>query len=163
MVKELLVSQAVSKIKSAGHDISDEYTTARCIDFLNSAIYQVGSMLIAGNYPPFVKQIMVSAGDSVPRNYMKSCGTYPIRMTDGAVEFIDNNTTGQIRFRYFALPSNVQFESDKLPFDNEAVNEIAVKVAILIALNENEYDLTQDKVIVDMLQQAVVAAMSYQK
>ena len=40
-------SKAVDAIKSAGHDISDEYSRAECIDFLNTAIHEVSGLLIA--------------------------------------------------------------------------------------------------------------------
>ena len=46
---------AISKIKAAGHDISDEYSNERCIEFLNTALQQTSSLLISAQYPALLK------------------------------------------------------------------------------------------------------------
>lgn len=151
------ISDAIIRIKSAGHDISGEYDTVRCIEFLNTSIQQVSSLLIAANYSPLVKVMVVRSGDSIPKNFMKSCGTYPIRMTDGQAELLDDFES--VKFRYFATPDELTESSEKLPFDHAGINEVVVKLAIMIALNESEYELSQDKALFDVLQQAIASGM----
>lgn len=155
----MLVSKAIERIKSAGHDISGEYSNARCIEFINTAIQQVGGFLIAASWPSLIKEVVVSDGDTLPENFMKAAGNYPLRMTDGSVKIIDTDFE-RIRFRYFATPKNVGSETDQLPFNHEGVNEVIVKTAIILALNENEYDVSQDNSIVTALQQAIASGMS---
>lgn len=152
------VSDAITKIKSAGHDISGEYDTVRCIEFLNTSVQQVSSLLIASNYPPLVKVMVVRSGDSIPKNFMKPCGTYPIRMTEGKAELLDDFES--VKFRYFATPDDLTEQSERLPFDHAGINEVVVKLAIMIALNENEYELSQDKALFDALQQAIAGGMA---
>lgn len=152
------VSDVIIRIKSAGHDISGEYDTDRCIEFLNTSIQQVSSLLIAANYPPLVRVLTVRNGDSIPKNFMKACGTYPIRMTEGKAELLDDFES--IRFRYFATPDELTEQSEKLPFDHAGINEVVIKLAIMIALNENEYELAQDKSLFDSLQQAIAGGMT---
>ena len=96
----MLITTAISRIKSAGHDISDEYTNERCIEFLNTAIQQVSSLLISAQYPALVKEIMVHNGESLPTNYMKACGTYPLRMTNNKVTIVDDSESSQVYNNY---------------------------------------------------------------
>ena len=142
--------KAIARIKQETHDISDEYLTERCIQFLNTAIQQVSSLLIAAKYPVLIKEMTIRNGDSIPKNYMNLCGTYPIKMTDGK----------SITIRYFATPDLIEYETDDMPYTHDAINDIIVKTAVLLALNENEYDITQDSNIVEALKQAVSSGMS---
>lgn len=155
----MLVSTAITRIKAAGHDISDEYSKGRCIEFLNNSLQQVASLLISAKWPALVQEMLVHDGDSLPKNYMQAAGTYPLRMTAGRAEIIDGSD--YVRFRYFATPDNLTGEDDaeELPFNHEAINEIIVRGAIILALNENEYELSQDTQLWTALQQAVASAM----
>lgn len=152
------VGDAVTRIKEETHDISNEYSTKRCIQFLNTAIQEVSSLLISAKFPPLVKEITVRNGDSIPTNYMNVCGTYPIKMTNGKA-LITDDAYDSLTFRYFATPELVADETDDLPYTHDAINEVIVKTAVLLALNENEYDITQDSNIVQTLQQAIAAGM----
>lgn len=154
----MLVSAAVSRIKAAGHDISDEYSTEDCIAFLNTAIQRVGSLLIAAQYPPLVQEVLVREGDTLPQNYMKCAGTYPIKMTNNVATIVDD--VEAVTFRYWATPDLIDEETEKLPFSNDAVNDVVLKGAICYALNENEYDITQDSSLMSDLQSAIASAMA---
>lgn len=155
----MLVSTAITRIRAAGHDISDEYSKERCIEFLNNSLQQVASLLISAKWPALVQEMLVHDGDSLPKNYMQAAGTYPLRMTAGRAEIIDDSD--YVRFRYFATPDNLtgEDEAEELPFNHEAINEIIVRGAIILALNENEYELSQDTQLWTALQQAVASAM----
>jgi hypothetical protein len=154
----MLVSTAISRIKSAGHDISDEYTNERCIEFLNTAIQQVSSLLISAQYPALVKEIMVHNGESLPTNYMKACGTYPLRMTNNKVTIVDDSES--VRFRYWSTPELIDENSRELPYTHDAINEVIVRLAAMLALNENEYDIGQDSNLLAQLQQAIASGMA---
>lgn len=151
--------KAIARIKQETHDISDEYSTERCIQFLNTAIQQVSSLLIAAKYPVLIKEMTIRNGDSIPKNYMNLCGTYPIKMTDGKA-IITDDAYKSITIRYFATPDLIEYETDDMPYTHDAINDIIVKTAVLLALNENEYDITQDSNIVEALKQAVSSGMS---
>ena len=153
------VQQAITRIKAATHDISDEYSNERCIEFLNTATQGIGGMLVAAKWPPMVREMQLHDGDSLPENYMHTCGTYPIRITAGAVTFLDNQYE-VLRYRYYANPQFIELESDNMPFDGyPAIQEIVVKSAIILALNENEYDVSQDTAIRQELMQAIAGGM----
>lgn len=151
------VKDAIARLKSATHDISDEYSTDACLEFINTAIQQVASLLIAAKWPVLANETIIRDGDKLPHNYMGACGTYPLRMTENAAVITDGSDS--VRFRYFATPDLVG-ETDNMPFDHEAINSVILRTAILLALNENEYDVSQDSSIVESLKQAVSAGMS---
>lgn len=148
---------AISRIKAAGHDISDEYTKERCIEFLNTALQQTSSLLISAQYPALVKEMLVRNGDKLPQNYMKAAGTYPIRMTAGKAEIIDGSNS--IRFRYWATPDLLDEFTEELPYPHDAINDVVVRAAIILALNENDYDITQDSNLLTALQNSIASAM----
>lgn len=152
------ISTAIARIKAAGHDISDEYTKERCLEFLNTALQQTSSLLISAKYPALVRETTLRQGDTVPENYMQSAGLYPLRMTNGSVEILDDAT--EVRFRYWATPPLLTEDDKELPYQHDAINEVIVKAAIILALNENEYDVSADNSILTALQEAVSAAMS---
>ena len=154
----MLLTTAIKRIKSAGHDISDEYTNEDCISFLNTAIQRVYGLMVGFGHPPIVKEMDLHEDDSLPHNYMKACGTYPMRITNNIVHLLENDGS-YIRFRYFANPEMLNETDEELPFNHDAINEIIMKVAINIALNENEYDISQDTALLQDLQQAIAAGM----
>jgi hypothetical protein len=154
----MLVEKAISRIKSAGHDISNEYSQERCLEFINTAIQQVSALLISAQYPSLIDEITVHNGESLPSNYMKSAGNYPLKMIGNVVSITDGSDT--VRFRYWKTPALVSDTDRELPFNNDAVNEVVVKLAVMLALNENEYDIAQDSNLTSQLQQAIASGMA---
>ena len=154
----MLVSSAIQRIKNRTHDISDEYTPQECIDFLNTAIQRVYGLMIGYGFPPIVKEMDLHEDDSLPHNYMKSCGNYPIRITNNLVHLVDEDIE-YIRFRYFANPELISIETENMPFDHDAINEIILEGASQYALNRNEYDISQDSALLQDLQQAIAVGM----
>ena len=152
-------SKAIDMIKAAGHDISDEYSRAECIDFLNTAIHEVSGLLIAARSPMMVREILLHDGESVPAHYVSSAGQYPMRITGQTVQFVDPALT-EMRFRYFATMPPLEGETGDLPFAHEALNDYVLKVATLYALNRNEYDLTQDRALSDEFRAILTGAVT---
>ena len=79
-------------------------------------------------------------------------------MTAGKAEIVDGSE--YVRFRYFATPALLEGSTNELPYDHDSINEIVVRYAIMLALNENEYDISQDTNLLTDLQNAVAGAMS---
>lgn len=154
----ITVEQAIRRIRAAGHDISDEYSDERCIEFLNNSLQRISALLIQARYPALVEEVMVHDGDTLPKNYVQAAGTYPLRMTAGKAEIVDDSEF--VRFRYFATPALLENSTDDFPYDHDGINEIVVRYAIMLALNENEYDITQDTNLLTDLQNAIAGAMS---
>lgn len=154
----ITVEQAIRRIRAAGHDISDEYSDERCIEFINNSVQRISALLIQARFPALVEEVVVHDGDTLPKNYVQAAGTYPLRMTAGKAEIVDDSEF--VRFRYFATPALLENSTDEFPYDHDAINEIVVRYAIMLALNENEYDITQDTNLLTDLQNAIAGAMS---
>lgn len=153
------VEDAVARLKTATHDISDEYTTEECLGFLNTAIQQVCYQLIAGRSPQMVKQVTVHNLEFLPSDFVRPAGTYPVKLTGQLIEFLDEDMA-ELKVRYFATKEPLTGIEGDMPFIHEEINDVAVKVATLIALNQNEYDVTQDKAILDELRQVIAAGIA---
>ena len=56
--------------------------------------------------------------------------------------------------RYFAMPTEVTGinDDDKMPFDIEPLNELAIRIAVKQLSDENEFDISQDSAIQQELQ-----------
>ena len=78
-------------------------------------------------------------------------------MTAGAVEILDDSE--EVKFRYFANPPLLTSEEEELPYNHDAINEVIVRGAIILAANEDEYDITQDANLLNTLQQAIASGM----
>ena len=154
----ITVQQAISRIRAAGHDISEEYSDERCIEFLNNSLQRIAALLIQGRYPAMTQEVIVHDGDTLPKNYIQAAGTYPLRMTAGKAEIVDGSE--YVRFRYFATPALLEDSTDEFPYDHDGINEIVVRYAIMLALNENEYDISQDTNLLTDQQNAIATAMS---
>ena len=152
-------SKAIDEIKAAGHDISDEYSRAECLGFLNTAIHEVSGLLIAARSPMMVREILLHDGESVPSHYVTSAGQYPMRITGQTVQFVDP-ALHEIRFRYFATMPPLTDEEGDLPFPHDALNEYVLKIAVLHALNRNEYDISQDKALSDEFRSILTGAVT---
>ena len=152
-------SKAIDEIKAEGHDISDEYSRAECLGFLNTAIHEVSGLLIAARSPMMVREILIHDGESVPAHYVASAGQYPMRITGQTVQFVDPSMD-EIRFRYFTTMPPLTDDEGDLPFPHEALNDYVLKIAILQALNRNEYDLSQDKALADEFRSILTGAVT---
>lgn len=152
------VEKAIAKLKSAGHDISDEYSTDDCIGFLNTSVQEICHQLATGKSPQMVKEITLHDSESLPPDYIISCGNYPIKVTGQAVTFT-NPDIDALRFRYFATKPQIMNATGDMPFVHEVLNDITVRLATLFALNQNEYDVSQDKALLDEVRQAVAQGM----
>lgn len=153
------VEKAVADLKKAGHDISDEYSTDECLGFLNTSIQQICHLLIAGLSPQMVKEITVHNLEDLPTDFVKPCGSYPIRITGQIMKFLDDDMES-LRFRYFYTKPQLENITGDMPFIHEQLNDVAVRSAVILALNQNEYDISQDKALIDEIKQVLAQGMS---
>jgi len=153
---------AINRIRAGAHDISSEYSRDDLINFLNTVTQQAAAMMVAGGYHELIREITLHNGDFAPKNMLKTCGNYPIKITSGQVEFLDPDETS-VQYRYFATPDNIPVDATddyELFFTNDAVNEAIVRQATILALNQNEYNVQQDSSLYAAFQQAITAAMT---
>lgn len=152
---------AINRIKIACHDVSGEYSREDCVGFLNTAIQLAGNFLASLNSAEIVQEAVLKNGDFVPKNIVRFCGNYPIKVTFNQVEMLDEDVD-ELKVRYLATPTMIPVASEDaytLPFKNDAINEAVVRYSIILALNQNEFNVQQDTALYTTLQQAISDAI----
>ena len=76
------------------------------------------------------------------------------------IALVGDEEMDEIRFRYFATKKQIEDIVEDMPFRHEQLNDVAVKSAVLLALNQNEYDISQDKALVDEIKQVIAQGMA---
>lgn len=146
------VLDAINRMRASMHDVSQEYDDVECIFALNMAIHDLTGLLVAARYPELIREGDFSEGDKTPDNLFKTCGTYPVRFTGDTVHLLNGGS--KLHVRYYIMPDDVT-RTGALPFRLSILNSLAIKVAIKILLNENEYDISQDTSLQNEITQAL--------
>ena len=150
----MLVGKAIERIRKATHDETLEYDNDECVFALNTATHEIAALLIYARMPILVREETINDGDSLPKGFFKTAGTYPIRITGNTIKFLDD--TEKMKIRYFFLPDElVGTDEEAMPFDLDILNGLVIKVAVKMLLNENEFDISQDQAIQQELMQAI--------
>lgn len=153
----MLVTEAIKRIRSATHDESVEYDNEECVFALNTACHEIATLLIFGRIPIMVKEDTVSDGDSLPERFFRTAGTYPMKVTGNIINLLDGRKS--LKIRYFCMPREITgTDKENMPFDQYILNSIAIKIAVKMLLNENEFDISQDQAIQQEIMQAVNTA-----
>ena len=156
------VQTAIDQFRLILHDLygNYEYDNYHCLMRLNSAVQLTCNLLTQINSPLIIEEKEFEPGEALPGNFLQTCGTYPIRRTGNAVEFLDD--VERMKIRYFVTLPKIE-EADVLdgdmPFEHDAINDFVIRTACKLALNRNEFDISQDQNILNELQNSIAEAM----
>lgn len=145
----MLVSDAITDIRNKIDDTAadGDFSDSELISFLNEAITYISSYLITASNPLATKKTTVTAEAlTVPSDFVKMAGTFPLRIVGNAFEFIDSTTTS-VTIKYFANVPSVSKTTDSMPLSNGTFNIVAIRIAVNLALNQMKYNITQDQAI----------------
>lgn len=146
------VKEAIRRIRSAAHDVTEEYDDADCVFAINLAAHELATTLIAGHYPGLIEEGDFRDGDVVPEGFFKTAGLYPVRVTGGTVHMLGGQDVQHLR--YYVLPKDVAL-GGVMPFRLGLLNGLAIKIAVKMLSDENEFDISQDTGIQQEIQQAL--------
>lgn len=149
------ISDCIDRIRLAVHDISDEYTDAQCLAFLNDAVQETAQLLCTLRYAPLIRETILTDGDALPSDFLASVGTYPYRAVGGKVSLTGG--TDRMTLRYYAAPAPLTLDGS-LPFES-ALDEAVIVAATIRALRQNEYDTTAEQSHLDALRQALALSL----
>lgn len=153
------VKTAIDQFRLILHDLygNYEYDNYHCLMRLNSAAQYTSSLLVQLNSPLVIKEEEFESGGSLPGNFLKTCGVYPLKRTGNTVSFLD----GQERMviRYFVSVPKIEEDTEDMPFEHDAINDFVVRTAAKYALNRNEFDISQDQNLLNELQNSMAEAM----
>jgi len=153
----MLVSDLLTKVRLRIRDKdSVEYTDNELLGYVNDAILLIGYELIAMQDAEMIVDLSLESASTLkPANFLRFTGALPV-MVQG------NNLVvyGKLPCitRYFKKPTLVSTIDETLPFTNEGYNQIMTQIVSMIALNRNEFDVSQDKALIDEVRKLISTA-----
>jgi hypothetical protein len=156
-------------IKTVRKRVNDEYESGYSDDvllgYINDALSYLGSALVSILNPSMIKEIVINEAEIpaesttklIPKNFVKTAGKYPIRITGNTFEIMDGSK--QIRIRYFATFDTVTYD-DEFPFANALYDTVVIKLACIYALNQHEFDTAQDQALTEQLNSIIVSMLN---
>lgn len=153
----MLVADAINEIRMKINDrdmvgLDD----SELLSYLNEAIQYISAALITYKSPFCIKDIEVMEDSfMLPNNFAQWCGTFPFKITGNTVDVLCELP---VKARYFESYENV-VEGGELPFNNVALDKLAIKIACIYAQNQEHEEISQDKELADELKQMVAAAL----
>jgi hypothetical protein len=157
------IKTAIDQFRLILHDLygNYEYDNYHCLMRLNSAVQLTCNLLVQINSPLIIREEEFENGGTLPGNFLKTCGIYPIRRTGNVVQFLDDVDKMVIRY-YVTMPKmeSGDVEDGDMPFEHDTINDFVIRTACKLALNRNEFDISQDQGILTELQNSAAEAMS---
>ena len=154
----MLVSEAIEKIRRRINDELDTgYTDEVLINYINDAKEYLSHALITKLNPELTKNIVIDSAivNTVPRNFVKFAGGFPVRR-QGNLFHITNPSLSTVVVKYFFVPDDVTSPADNMPFnDNDKYNMVIINMASIYALNQHEFNIQQDNLLVEQLNQLI--------
>ena len=143
----MLVSEAIFDLRSKVNDKEVvEYTDEELLANINEAIQYVGAYLISQKSPLAVEEFVIDEKEfETPRNFTVTAGTFPIKITGNKGILLDEPP---LTVRYFATYQDLTYE-DEMPYNHAGLWPIIIKLASIYALNRNEFNIQQDKALLD--------------
>ena len=152
----MTISEAISYIKRAVHDTSDEYSDADCLTFLNEAVRETAVLLASLRYAPLIRETILTNGDALPSDFLSPVGKHPYHLTEGKIRLDDGRT--HLTLRYYGAPKQL-CATDTLPF-TPAIEETVLLTAVIRALRHNEYDTSAEEAHLANLRTALGATLT---
>lgn len=154
----MLVDEAIYQVRCKTND-RDEVglDDIEILHYINEAIQFINAYLVGANSPILIKELLITEPSVLlPKNFVKTCGRFPARVTGNIIELWDEPP---MKLRYFESYPNVD-QGDDMPFDHDALNQVAIKLACIYANAQQQLDVSQDKTLLDEMTAAVSSAIS---
>lgn len=151
------VSEALIEIRNKTND-RDEVglSNEELLAYFNEAIQYISQYLAAANTPVLLQDITITtATATLPDNFIKLAGIFPVKITGNTIALLD---TPPQTIRFYAGFGRVDM-NEEVPLVNEALIRVAIRLAAIYVQNQQELDVTQDKGLLNDLQNAIIAAV----
>ena len=152
----MTISEAISYLRRAVHDSSDEYSEAEYLAYLNEAVQETAVLLASLRYAPLIRETIVTNGDALPSDFLSAVGHYPYALSGNTVSLNGDRT--HLTLRYYSAPPPLSAD-DTLPFP-PAIEEAVLLAATVRALRHNEYDTSAEEAHLANLRTALSAALT---
>ena len=158
----MLVSEAIKTVRRRVNDEYDSgYSDEDIIGYLNDAIKYLASAMIVRCDPVLIKEYDISGTSSnnpVPKNFARFAGGYPVRRNGS--NFLVTDGSPIVTTKYFYYPDNVTDLTDELPFsDSNMLLTVIINLTCIYALNKHEFNVQQDEVLRNQLEDLINTAL----
>ncbi|TCL39952.1 hypothetical protein EV210_101150 [Anaerospora hongkongensis] len=135
-----------------------EFETSDLVGFLNNAIDWLSLQLIQNGDKEMMKEIIITDGMNIPNDFIKACGLYPIKRNGNTFRILDDSEA--FEFQYFANRSHITVNEVDVYLPTYSVfkpiyDGVLIQKTAIIALNRDEYDITQDEALLAQSLQAI--------
>ncbi len=151
----MTISEAISYIKRAVHDTSDEYSEGDLLAYLNEAVRETAVLLASLRYAPLIRETILTNGDPLPSDFLSAVGRHPYHLSGDRVILHEGRT--HLTLRYYAAPPTLT-AGDEFPF-TPAIEETVLLAATVRALRHNEYDTSAEEAHLANLRTALASAL----
>lgn len=157
----MLVSTIIQDIRNRINDKDGvgDFDDDEIVSYINQALNYVGLYFVTANNPLALKEVTIKDGDTLPTDYIKHCGILPIKVTGKVVKFLDTSTKN-LTMKYFYKAANITGTAtdEEMPYDDALTNNIIVTITVILLMNQQRLDVTQDQTLsgtlTDMLNSA---------
>lgn len=151
------VSEAITRFRRIVDDISDEYSDEHIMMLLNEAAQLTAGLLADMASSIVLHRQLFENGDTLPHNFLRTAGRYPVSIVGNKVNFLIDEEV--LMINYFATVDRVTATTDDMPFEHDGLNDYVVRMMVILARNDNEFDVTQDRSLLDELKNAIGQAI----
>jgi len=146
----MLVSEALQDVRNrlSDRDAVGDFDDNELVSYMNQAIHYIGNYLVAAGNPLVVKEMAVCDGDDMPDDYIKTCGSYWMRVTGRKVMVLRHRRKPLVVRYFYELPTVTGTHADEeLPLDNYAFTNAIVQMTVLFAMNQQRFNIQQDQAV----------------
>ena len=145
----MLVADGISNIRDKISDSdSQEFEDKTIRNYMNDAIDLIWHQLILRNSGEVMGVINItSTPSSIPSDFQKMTCKHPLYIIGNQIIVYGSVP---INGFYFKKSQHITSASLDMPFLNDSFNNIVLQVAVISILNNKEFDITQDKALLEM-------------
>ena len=154
-------SEAIQEIRNKTNDREGigDLDNDEILSYLNEAIAFLSAFFISAGNPFAIKEIDIVDGDTLPADFTKTAGTFPMKITGRKVALF--NKRKPLKVRYFAELLPLKTEDDVMPFEMQSLNMVLVKLAVIYVFNQQRFNVQQDQAITTELMNIINSALGY--
>lgn len=148
----MLVSAFLTQLRFRIRDeFKVEYPDNELIGYLNDALAYWDSTRVVASDPLRVKSLVVNPSASVPTNFAKWAGTFPVYILG---ETVYTTEATPVTCKYYSYSDGYDELTDSINLANPEI-VILLQLATIYALNRNQFDVSTDTSLAKALQDVV--------
>lgn len=158
----MLVKAIIQDIRNRINDKEGvgDFDDDEIVSYINQAINCVGLYFVASGNPIAIKDVVIRNGDTLPNDYIKACGILPIKITGKTIKFLDASVKDYTMKYFYKAPNITGAENEEMPYDDAVTNNVIVTSAVILLMNQQRLNVSQDQSLNSSLMDIIESAYS---